>query len=140
MAIVSLFMAKLVGKTTDQFRINLFHIIPMYFGVETNVLFVFQFTFWIWALKLRNHKINVHLRDNFSHVNGNRSSENLNRIAILHDKLVDVSELINRCYGMLVSVSTRHSFNMFSKSNLNAAHDSDSNGFRLRYSLHLQLC
>lgn len=109
--VLSLCLAKLVGKTTDQFRVNLFLMIPMYVCVETNVLFVFHSTFWMWAVKLRYRKINVHLRDNFSTIeNENRRNENLNQIAVLHDKLVDVSELINRCYGTPVRDSTRHPF------------------------------
>lgn len=96
--------------------------------------------FWTWAVKLRYHKINVHLRDNFlTTVNKNWSNQNLNRIAILHNKLVDVSELVNRWYEKSVSDSTRLLFYLIAKWNFYAAHDYDRNWFRLCYSVHIQL-
>lgn len=109
LAFLCICLAKLIGKTTDLFRLNYLFMIPLFLCIETTVLFVFQFTFWMWAVKLRYRKINLFLRDYFLETRMKISradgDEILNKIAIIHDKLVDVSEHLNRCYGVPVRLS-----------------------------------
>lgn len=105
LAVLSLSMTSLIGETTNLFHVNFMFMISMYFVVQTNVFFVFQFTFLMWAIKLRYQKINLFLAENFlASEDGLIKDGNgkLNKAALLHDKLVDASECINRCYGVPV--------------------------------------
>lgn len=77
--------------------------ITMWIYLEVIVLCFIQFTFLMWSVKSRYVKINEILVENFLLENGKRSSRrNLTHIAKLHDKLVDVTDLINRFYGVPV--------------------------------------
>lgn len=77
-------------------------------SIEIGVTIVSQFIFLIWAVKLRYEKINLYLEKNFLSTNCDpeNANKNLNRAAILHDKLVEVSEAINRAFGVPVSIES----------------------------------
>lgn len=72
---------------------------------EINILIIFHFMFWIWALKLRYKQINLYLSAKYLNDNEDASQEveRLNTAAIIHDRLVDACGIINRCYGVPVS-------------------------------------
>lgn len=67
--------------------------------LELSVFTTFHFVFLMWAVKLRYQKLNSIIEDNFELQNFK-----LRRLASIHDKLVDVSEAINRCFGVSVSI------------------------------------
>ena len=70
---------------------------------EFNYFLVSNFFFMMYAVKLRYEKINFFLSEKFlSSKNFDGQINDLNIVAKLHDKLVDVSELINKCYGLPV--------------------------------------
>lgn len=73
--------------------------------LQLNIIIIFHFLFWMWAVKLRYQKLNIYLNDKSFNENSNLVNEKLNIAAMLHDKLVDISELINRCYGVPVRCS-----------------------------------
>lgn len=80
-------------------------ICPLYSIISTNlgIIVTYHFTFWMWAVKLRFQKINIFLKETFK--SGKRvenEMEALNKAAKLHDKLVDITECINQCYGFPV--------------------------------------
>lgn len=60
---------------------------------------IFHFIFWVWAVKLRYQKINMYLDEALPNEEPNKK---LNIAATLHDQLVDITELINQCYGVPV--------------------------------------
>lgn len=100
-----LYSVHLFGDSLNVYAPNIFSCIMMFICIETSVYLLFHLTFWMSAVKLRYEKINFFLRENFltkanSYEDGNK---NLNSAARLHDKLVDVSECVNRCYGIVVS-------------------------------------
>lgn len=66
---------------------------------------LFQFAFFMWQVKIRYQRINsyivnLHSTRNYGHT---KASDPLKVAAILHDNLVDISQLVNRCYGLPVS-------------------------------------
>lgn len=69
------------------------------FVAVANIFACFHFTFWIWAIKLRMGKLNSAFKREGTL---NQSHELLAKVAVLHEKLVDASELINHCYGVPV--------------------------------------
>lgn len=82
-----------------------FFALTMMITIELNIFLVLQFTFWMWAVKLRYQRINEFIRDNFlatREENEKKGNENLQKAASLHDKLVDVTKYINICYGVPV--------------------------------------
>lgn len=105
MGIISTVMTSLIGEITKLFHMNICFLISMFFIVQSNIFFLFQFTFLMWAIKVRYQKINFFLEESFMAApdgiikDGNGK---LNKAARLHDKLVDASESINRCYGVPV--------------------------------------
>lgn len=72
--------------------------------VIQNIFVIFHFLFWIWAVKIRYQKINFFLNENFLKNEVINGENKLNVAAVLHDKLVDTSELINQCYGVPVNL------------------------------------
>lgn len=101
----SLCVTRVIGSHSKMFRVNIILLISMYLCIEMAIFAIHHYTFWMWAVKIRYPKINLFLKENFlKSVNHNmkEGNEKLCRAALLHDKLVDVSECINRCYGVPV--------------------------------------
>lgn len=66
---------------------------------------VFQFAFFMWQVKIRYQRINLYVANlqyaiSFGQA---RVYDPLKVAAKVHDKLVDISQMINRCYGFPVS-------------------------------------
>lgn len=95
-----------IGKDKNMIAMDVSLLISMNYCMAWNIFVIFHFTFIMCAVKLRYENINSYLNANFLspkvaiNKNGN---EILNKIASLHDKLVDVTNCINRCYGFPVS-------------------------------------
>lgn len=87
-------------------RTNWFITIFLFVSTEINVFTLTHFTFWMCVVHSRFKKINLFVEEKFlksvieSTEDGN---EKLRKVAYLHDKLVDATESINRCYGVPVS-------------------------------------
>lgn len=112
-SLTSIFVTRVVGRYSEMFQINLLLLISLYLCIEMAIFGFHQFTFWMWALKLRYQKINLFLEENFINFefhNVKEGNEKLCHAAQLHDKLVDVSECINRCYGVPVKKKIRIRF------------------------------
>lgn len=99
----SLYLTSQIGA--DVYYISTILLIAMLFTIELTIFNIFQFSFIMWTVKLRYKKINLFLKENFLNsenrkiVDGNKK---LDKVAILHDKLVDICESVNRCYGFPV--------------------------------------
>lgn len=110
-ATMSLLFTKFIGIDLYFYKIDCVFLMTMFICMETNLFFVYHFTFFMWAVKLRYQNINFFLKENFF-TSPNEDVKDrigkLNAAALLHDKLVDVSECINRCYG----VPVRTNFNI----------------------------
>lgn len=94
-----------LGLTRQSFILNLLILLAMFVTIEMSAFLMLQFTFWMWAVKLRYKKINLFLKKAFfmpSNKNLRDGNDVLNKAARLHDKLVDVSKYINICYGLPV--------------------------------------
>lgn len=65
-----------------------------------------QFAFFMWQVKIRYRCINSYVSSlNSTKIHSLlKASDPLKVPAILHDRLVDISQLINRCYGLPVSL------------------------------------
>lgn len=74
--------------------------------VELYVMIHLQFILFIWTIKSRYHKINSLLKQNIHHIpkEYKELDDKLIELAKLHDKLVDVTESINKFYGFPVSI------------------------------------
>ena len=78
--------------------------------IQLNVLLNLQVVFLIWSVKVRYNAINKFLKLNFQtktfgfchKLNERQQIELLNETGIIHDHLVDVTNLINQCYGLPV--------------------------------------
>lgn len=107
-ATMSLLFTKFIGIDLYFYKIDCVFLMTMFICMETNLFFVYHFTFFMWAVKLRYQNINFFLKENFlTSPNGDVKDRigKLNAAALLHDKLVDVSECINRCYGVPVRIN-----------------------------------
>lgn len=108
--LISLYVTTLIGTKTQLYEVNIFMLIAMSFSMEIAVFTIFHFTFWMWAVKLRYQRINQYLKEQFLTFVGETGEDGvvvLNKAAILHDKLVDVTECINRCYGFPVRLKNK---------------------------------
>lgn len=56
----------------------------------------FHFTSLMWSVKLRYKKLNLYLRKHFINIRRGGIGK-LNKVAVIHDELVGVSECINEC-------------------------------------------
>lgn len=82
-------------------------VISSAFFIQYEVFPNIQFVLLVWSVKLRYQKINFYLKRISLDLGINGSvgdgNQKLSDLASIHDKLVDVSESINRCYGFPVS-------------------------------------
>lgn len=82
-----------------------------YIEIQLNVLLNLQVVFLIWSVKVRYNAINKFLKLNFlrkmsgfsEKLNERKQIELLNETGVIHDHLVDVTNLINQCYGLPVT-------------------------------------
>lgn len=76
------------------------------FCMITSTTLMCQFYLCVWSIRLRFQKINFLLKESFkSWVSDYVMKEKLKRIANVHDLLVDVTDNINKCFGVPVSWS-----------------------------------
>lgn len=100
--------------SSGMFESPIFVITSMCFLIELGIFTFFHFIFMVWAVRLRYEKINLFLQENFLNeiIFVHEENEKLVSVAAIHDKLADVSEGINHCYGISVSlILTSFSFN-----------------------------
>lgn len=103
---LSVFLANFLAKNISVQRFNVLLMITMFIFIEIWIFVNSQFIFLMWSVKLRFKMINLFLRKNFFELqndmieDGNRK---IKKTAVLHEKIVDVSEAINRCYRVPVS-------------------------------------
>lgn len=105
LSFIAIMLSYWIGRNTDLFSMNIALLIAMNFSIVWNMFVIFQFTFTLWAVKLRYENVNTCLMDNFLSIktqSAEDGNDKLKMIASVHDKLVDVSESINRCYGFPV--------------------------------------
>lgn len=103
-------LMEFIARASNLYKTNMFFDFTIWFSLQLTFLSVFHFMFMMWAVKLRYEKINsmMELLVKDSAPNG---KEKLTSLAELHDSLVDVSEQINRCYGVPVSFFRRATSN-----------------------------
>lgn len=104
------FIANIASMYLSERQENILNIPILIYAVvcvsmEIGLTLISQFIFLIWAVKLRYEKINLYLEKNFLRPNcdSDDANKNLNQASIIHDKLVEVSEAINRSFGVPVS-------------------------------------
>lgn len=93
-ALVTTYLIKLPG---NWFFSNVLNITGTFLAIG-NIFTCFHFSFWIWGLKLRIVKFN-------SIFEMSAPSLCIEKLASLHHKFFDISELLNHCYGVPVSLS-----------------------------------
>lgn len=80
-----------------------FVFISLWITAQQCILVIFQFIFQVLAVKKRYQRINLLLKEISFVKDVNYTNHVINSLASMHDKLVDVSESINRSYGFPVS-------------------------------------
>lgn len=76
------------------------------FSTLEDMVFVIPFTLLMSSVKLRYKQINLFLQINFLDLANGKiqdGKDKLIKAASLHDKLVDVSQTMNQCFGLTVS-------------------------------------
>lgn len=74
--------------------------------MESGIFTFYHFMFFMWSVKLRYENINLFIKKHFidtKSISERDGNDNLHKTSVLHDKLVDISECLNRCYGVPVS-------------------------------------
>ncbi|CRL05760.1 CLUMA_CG018789, isoform A [Clunio marinus] len=100
----------------DTLRIGIAIYVIFFSVIYRNFFLNYHFIFIMWGIKIRYQKINSLMKEFLGHLNPSQNVEKgdeiLNQIAKIHDKLVDVSEHINRTYGfpMLMGTATNFSY------------------------------
>lgn len=105
LTLLFVFLSHLNASRRDDYHTDGYSLFSMCYFIEFQAFIFLQFIFLIWTVKLRLEKLNIFLRKSLSKVLTESAIDeniNLNQVAKLHDKLVDVSEAINRCYGFPV--------------------------------------
>lgn len=100
--LLAFILTRKVNHTFQGHNFNLIPVVLMYTWIEVNHMILSHLTLWMWAVKSRYQKLNEFVRKSFlesSAFTPKNAICKLNTVALLHDKLVDISECINRCYG-----------------------------------------
>lgn len=95
------FVPNAIRENSFSFMENSFMIIASLISIEANMFSLLHFVLWMWAIKLRYKKVNQVLaliRPTF--ITANDEEDRIQSIMTLHDTLVDITHLINRCYGV----------------------------------------
>lgn len=67
---------------------------------------ILQLSYFMWQVKIRYQHINFFISNLCAAENFDSNlAQDLKKAACLHDKLVDISQWINRCYGLPVSIN-----------------------------------
>jgi 7tm Chemosensory receptor len=88
------------------YKFNIVSCLIIAFLLDLSFTMFLHFTFFMWSVKVRYSRINALLFMGLqcsTHDDIKIGKEVLREVASLHDKLVDVSETINRAYGVPVS-------------------------------------
>lgn len=95
----------MVSDYNEVFKLSIPQSISMGLCMSTSTLLMCQFFYLIWSVKMRFRSINSFLSDNSNQRAENYFAikKNLRKIANIHDLLVDVTQNINKCYGVPVS-------------------------------------
>lgn len=106
LTVVFMLFAHLIVRLQKHRSPKFFLFISLSMTAQQSIFIIFQYTFQMMAVKRRYQKINWFLKHRFwilfsANVDGGNDA--LNAVASLHDKLVDVSESLNLCYGFPVS-------------------------------------
>lgn len=104
-----IFATFLVGKLSRFYKLQITDAFAIFLSFDLWFFINFQFVFLIYLVKLRFEKINLYLRQNFLELKNENiidGNEKLNEAAKIHDKLVDISDLVNQCCGFSVSFLT----------------------------------
>lgn len=103
--VVSMVATNLLSEYNDVYKLSTPQSISMGLCIATSTLLMCQFNFFIWSTGMRFRKINFFLKENigFDPENNLTIKEKLQTFAIIHDMLVDVTQNINKCYGVPVS-------------------------------------
>lgn len=103
--VACVFLTYQFDPSSGLFESPIFVITSMCFLIELGIFTFFHFIFMVWAVRFRYEKINLFLQQNFFNekIFAQEENEKLVRVAELHDKLAEVSECINHCYGISVS-------------------------------------
>lgn len=99
-----------MSKITKFYNVSFYSLMGNLIGSECFAMLFSQFIFLIWTLKIRYQHINNFLKkinseEHRSHFENSSKikKENLKTLQILHNKLIDVADMISFCYGVPVS-------------------------------------
>lgn len=101
----SIIVVDLLGKHYDVFKNDIFFSITIYVCIEMWIFINCQFIFLMWSVKLRFEKINLYLAKTFLEPRKEIIKDGIDKLTkafVCHDKIVDITESINRCYGIPV--------------------------------------
>lgn len=100
----------LVSKITKFYNVTIYSEIGKFIGSESFTMLSMQFIFLMWAIRIRYQHINnilqkvyVQNRSNLEKFSPKLTIESIKKLSILHDKLIDISDMTSFCYGVPVS-------------------------------------
>lgn len=96
----------IIQISSGYFRMDLTLMFVICVAVEHNVFLIFHMVFMMITVRMRYEKVNDFLTEMHRSINVTdlkKKVEELNKASLLHDKLADVVERINKCYGLPVS-------------------------------------
>lgn len=109
----------IMSDYNEIYKLSIPQTISMGLCMSTSTLLMSQFYFFIWSAKMRFRCINSFLNEssNLRTSNFFATKEKLKNIAHIHDLLVDVTQSINKCYGVPVSLkkSSKRKFKVWLK-------------------------
>lgn len=89
----------------ELYKLSISQSVSMGLCMSTSTLLMCQFFFFIWMTKMRFRQVNFFLIGCCKRqmTNDHMMKETLKKMANIHDLLVDVTENINKCFGVPVS-------------------------------------
>lgn len=99
-------IADVVGRSANTHETSLFMTITMCISIQMWIFVICQFVFLMYSVKVRFEKVNEFLAKKFLEASEEslpKGNNELKIASVLYEKLVDICETINRCYGLPVS-------------------------------------
>lgn len=95
------------SKFTEVYNTNLLMSVADFIGTDYCIVFCLQCLLFLMGIKLRYRKINQVLKRLHSRKAFNTNQNNCQRLANLHDKLVEITDSLSFCYGVPVSLKSQ---------------------------------
>lgn len=104
--VVSMVLTIMTSEYNEIYKLSIPQSVSMWLCMSTSSLLMCQFYYFIWSAKMRFRKLNSFVSEKSNQKSYFTMKEKLKKVANIHDLLVDVTQSINKCYGVPVSLQT----------------------------------